>query len=52
MKCNKRQCKSPAKFEILYNAGTTKQKLTLCQRHLDSDPVFKLNIKTIKEVKE
>ncbi len=52
MKCNGRECKTAAKFEITYNAGTGKQKLTLCNKHYNIDPVFKLNIKTITEVKE
>lgn len=50
MKCNGRECQTPAKFEIIYNAGTGKQTLTLCPKHYDSDPVFKLNIKSIKEI--
>ena len=50
MKCNRRECKTPARFEIIYNTGIVKQTLTLCKEHYDSDPVFKLNIKTIKEI--
>jgi hypothetical protein len=51
MKCNGRDCKVSAKFEIIYNAGKgSKQKLTLCSKHYNSDPVFKLNIKSLKDI--
>ena len=50
MKCQGKNCKTPVRFEIIYNTGIDKQTLTLCKEHYDSDPVFKLNIKTIKEV--
>ena len=39
MKCNGRECKTPAKYEIIYNVGIGKQKLTLYSKHYNSDTV-------------
>ena len=50
MNCNKRECKIQANYKIIYNAGTGKQILTLCNTHYNSDPVFKLNIKQLREI--
>ena len=45
-------CKEKPKYEIIYDSGTHDQNLVLCQKHYDSNPVFKKNIKKIQELNE
>jgi len=44
-------CKEKPKYEITYDSGTHDQNLILCQKHYDI-PIFQLNIKNKKELKE
>ncbi len=53
MKCDGNECKSSAKYSIVFDCGDSKeQELTLCKKHYDSSPVFQRHILTIKEMKE
>ncbi len=51
MKCNGKECKNSAKFQVIYDGGESEeQKLTLCKTHYDSEPVFKKFILEIVEL--
>ena len=49
--CAVRKCKEDPFVNVIYDAGETEQKLTLCKNHYDSNQVFKQFIKSIEEIK-
>jgi len=49
--CNGIGCKEKPKYDITYDSGTHDQNLVLCQKHYDSNPVFKQHVKKIEEIK-
>jgi hypothetical protein len=52
-KCNGNNCKTLAKYSIVYDGGeSAEQTLTLCQNHYDSNPVFRKFILKIEEIEE
>jgi len=50
--CNGTGCKEKPIYDITYDAGTHDQHLVLCQKHFQSNQIFKNNIKDRKKIKE